>query len=348
MFLQFYSQTIREGESHQAIFNGSEAARGIVDVQIGSVFMLPQYFNQTINMLSMTNEGCYLYVILPLSSRMGDYLSLVLFIPRQILISAAADIPTIREAMETVLLENRDAESLRQFFEWDYPTLDIKIEGKAEFNKYACLWLENDGDSIQKFLGKPILYSEFLRYTGVFLLPPSYKEITNGNSLPTLYAASLSAPQLHLQANDKHGIPHKDSIKSSAQDKKIKSPEKDKKSLRWLWGLLSGIILGAAIGFATFKWLLPQEQPKPATTNTIPNDSIPNDSIPNDSIPGDSIPGKTIPNDTLPSNGSTSGNAIDNATGDGAVAPSAYHHSSGKDDRYNMDYDDYYYNDDME
>ena len=334
MFLQLYSQTIREGENHQAVFNGSEASRGIVDVHIGTVFKLPQYFNQTITMLSMTNDGCYLYVILPLSSRIGDYLSLVLFVPRQLLVSAAADIPTIRDAMETVLLENRNVESLRQFFEWDYPTLDLKVEGKKEYNKYACLWLDNDGGSMSTFLGSPILYSEFLRYIGVFLLPPSYQEITNSESFTTLNTAMLAAPQLHLQANDKYSIPHKVANKPSAQEKKPKTTDKKKKtSLKWLWGMLFGTVLGFAIGFATSKWLLPQEQAKPVATETIPNDTIPGDTIPKDTLP---------PSDTLPPTDTNSEGAIDNTTGDGTVVPSTYHQTSDKEDGLDKDYDDFF------
>ena len=342
MFLQLYSQTIREGESHQAIFNGSEAARGITDVHIGSVFKLPQNFNQTITMLSMTNDGSYLYVILPISSRVGDYLALVLFVPRQLLVSAAADIPAIRDTMENVLLENCDAEPLRHFFEWDYPTLNLTIEGKTEYNKYACLWLDNDHESMATFLGNPILYSEFLRYTGVFLLPPSYQEITNGETFPTFYVSTLATPQLQLLANDKNNITRKEA-KTSAQVKKTKSPEKkktsgsserEKKSLRWLWGLLFGIVLGFAIGFATFKWLIPQEQPKPTP---LPTETIPEDSIPNDTIPGDTLPsGNTLPE-----------NVTGNTTDDGSMAPSAYQ-SPDTEDSYDMDYDDYNYNDDTD
>ena len=339
MFLQLYSQTIREGESHQAIFNGNEAARGITDVHIGSIFSLPQNFNQTITMLSMTNDGCYLYVILPLSSRVGDYLALVLFVPRQLLISAAADIPTIHETIEHVLLENRDAEPLRHFFEWDYPTLELIIEGKTDFNKYACLWLDNSAQSMARFLGNPILYNEFLRYSGVFLLPPSYQEITNGETFPTFYATTLAAPQIHLQADSRNNLPHKESNKQSTQNNKNKSSdkkkssghsEKGKKSLKWLWGLLFGIVLGFAAGFATLKWLLPPEQQKPAATNTIPDNATTDEMTTDENIPDGTTDNTT--DNTSP--------ATTDFTNDEPVAPSAYKPSNMEDDYDMDDYDD--------
>ena len=339
MLLQLYSQTIREGESHQAIFNGSEAARGIIDVHIGTVFSLPQNFNHTVTMLSMTNDGCYLYVILPLSSRVGDYLALVLFVPRQLLVSAAADIPTIRDTMEHVLLENTDAEPLRRFFEWEYPTLDLTIESKTDFNRYACLWLDDYSQSMAAFLGKPILYSEFLRYSGVFLLPPSYREITNGETFPTFYITTLTPPLLHLEADQKHDLPHKDSNKQSAQDKKNKAsdkeknteaPVKGKKSLKWLWGLLFGMALGFVAGFATVKWLLPQEQTKPAATEAITNSPSYDETTTDEVIPGDTLPS----NDTLPDN------ATGNTTGDESFTPSSYQQPSDIDDYYDTDYYD--------
>ena len=96
-------------------------------------------------LLSMTSGGMYLYVILPLSSRVGDYLSLVLFVPRQLLITAASDIPIIHETMKTVLRENSDLEPLRHFFEWDYTPFDLAIDGNGASGNYARLMLEDDG-----------------------------------------------------------------------------------------------------------------------------------------------------------------------------------------------------------
>lgn len=289
MKLQLYSQTIREGESHQAIFNGSEAARGIIDVHIGTLFKLPQHFGGTITMLSMTSDGMYLYVILPLSSRVGDYLSLVLFVPRQLLITAASDIPIIHETMKTVLRENSDLEPLRHFFEWDYTPFDLAIDGKSASGNYARLMLEDEYQSISAFLSKPILYAEIMRYMGVFLITPSSQSIIKGDNIPTLHTSMLSVPKLSLYAgNDKERSQTAPTKKLSTPSKKSPKAEEQKKlSKQWLWGIIVGTIIGLAIGIVASKWLLPQD-PKPAMTNPVPADTITTDTLSNkDTIPED-------------------------------------------------------------
>ncbi len=286
MRLQLYSQTIRGGESHQALFNPSAAARAIYDVPIGTLFSLPQSFRQTITMLSMSSGGCYVYVILPLSSRVGDYLSLVLFVPRQLMITAAADMPSICQGMEQVLRENGDIGQLRHFFEWEYPVLDLVIDADAPANRYACLWMTSDYE-LSTFLSNPILYRDMIQYTGVFLLPPACHAIIK-DAMPKMAPSMLSEPQMRWVVDNTPQTAADSSSKSApASEQRKTSQNKGKRSYKWLWCLLAGFALGLVLGFAMPElWTKPQPVVKPVvTTDTLPpRDTLPpTDTLPNES-----------------------------------------------------------------
>ena len=305
MKLQLYSQTIREGESHKAVFNGGEAARGIIDVRIGSLFAFPADFSQTVTMLSMTTDGCYLYEMTPLTSRVGDYRALVLFIPRQLLIAAASDIPGIHAQMRQTLQGKGDNEQLRPFFEREYDALDMMIDSPELPKGYA--YVEDDKGLI---LGKPLIQTVLLEYEGVFLLTHGMKKMVKQGAMSPLAVTRLGVRQLALHPAPGHGDTTAVSAKSGHDGEKAKarpSKEKSGKSYgKFLWGLLAGLLVGIAIGYAVACFcsvgpVSPKQPSQVVIPDTLPNDTLPGNSPADGNV---SIDGEPMPTPTSPADGS--------------------------------------------
>ena len=295
MKLQLYQQTIRNGEDHQAIYHGSEASQGILDIRLGSLFALPASFSDTLTMLSFSDKGYYLYVIKPLFSRVGDYKALIVFVPQQIARTAAPDLGRLVSGMTTCLTAGKDPSLLSRFFEKDYQQENLHFGPVKKTDRYA--WrIDGKGmplGAVGDLLGVSVLQTCYMRYAGVFFVDAAHQKMIREGVMADLSQEKLAPPAWSLWLLDPSSPSPFASSKSAQVEKRTKAKGKFRISPKFIAGLVVGLLLGGGIGWVT-KALLTDDMSTPPMEPSIvqPVDSI-------DEAWVDTLAEDTLPMDTL-------------------------------------------------
>lgn len=295
MKLQLYQQTIRNGEDHQAIYHGSEASQGILDIRLGSLFALPASFSDTLTMLSFSDKGYYLYVIKPLFSRVGDYKALIVFVPQQIARTAAPDLGRLVSGMTTCLTAGKDPSLLSRFFEKDYQQENLHFGPVKKTDHYA--WrIDGKGmplGTVGDLLGISVLQTSYMRYAGVFFVDAAHQKMIREGVMADLSQEKLAPPAWSLWLLDPSSPSPFASSKSAQVEKRTKAKGKFRISPKFIAGLVVGLLLGGGIGWVT-KALLTDDMSTPPVEPSIvqPVDSI-------DEAWVDTLAEDTLPMDTL-------------------------------------------------
>ena len=294
MRLQLYQQTIRNGEDHQAIYNGSEAAQGILDVRLGSLFALPASFSDTLTMLSFGYTGYYVYVIKPLFSRVGDYKALIVFVPQKIARTAAPELGRVVSAMTECLTAGKDSSLLSRFFEKEYQQEDLNFGPVRKTDRYA--WrLYGKGmplGNVNDLLGISVLQTCYMRYAGVFLVDAAHQKMIREGVMADISNEKLVQPAWSMWLLDPNSPSPFVSSKTVHEEKRTKTKKKFRISPKFIAGLVLGLLLGGGVGW-TVKALLTDEVPP----SQVPPVVQPNDSI--DEVWADTLTEDTLPIDTL-------------------------------------------------
>ncbi|MBO4659065.1 MAG: hypothetical protein J5637_05535 [Prevotella sp.] len=209
MRLSLYSQLIKNGEDHQLVYdNGADNGR-IFDVRTGGTLSLPVDFNGIIRMVALRQNGCMVYVIKPIFSRVGDYRALAVFVPRKALLAAVADLPTIIDAAAQVLAEGGDTAVLSGWFSRNYEEHDFEWSAPKNYNGYAYrLYGKGTRYSAADLLGQALLQPEYAGYEGVFLIDAAYGTLVRSEKMTDLtnhvlsMPAVVSPPKKRLLANN--------------------------------------------------------------------------------------------------------------------------------------------------
>lgn len=295
MKLQLYQQTIRNGEDHQAIYHGSEASQGILDIRLGSLFALPASFSDTLTMLSFSDKGYYLYVIKPLFSRVGDYKALIVFVPQQIARTAAPDLGRLVSGMTTCLTAGKDPSLLSRFFEKDYQQENLHFGPVKKTDRYA--WrIDGKGmplGTVGDLLGISVLQTSYMRYAGVFFVDAAHQKMIREGVMADLSQEKLAPPAWSLWLLDPSSPSPFASSKSAQVEKRTKTKGKFRISPKFIAGLVVGLLLGGGIGWVT-KALLTDDMSTPPMEPSIvqPIDSIDEawvDTLAEDSLPMDTL-----------------------------------------------------------
>lgn len=295
MKLQLYQQTIRNGEDHQAIYHGSEASQGILDIRLGSLFALPASFSDTLTMLSFSDKGYYLYVIKPLFSRVGDYKALIVFVPQQIARTAAPDLGRLVSGMTTCLTAGKDPSLLSRFFEKDYQQENLHFGPVKKTDRYA--WrIDGKGmplGTVGDLLGISVLQTCYMRYAGVFFVDAAHQKMIREGVMADLSQEKLAPPAWSLWLLDPSSPSPFASSKSAQVEKRTKAKGKFRISPKFIAGLVVGLLLGGGIGWVT-KALLTDDMSTPPVEPSIvqPVDSIDEEWV-------DTLAEDTLPMDTL-------------------------------------------------
>ena len=265
MKLQLYQQTIRNGENHQAVYNGSDASQGILDIRIGSLFALPSTFNEVLHALAFGEHGYYLYVIKPLSSRIGDYKALIVYVPQQIARSVISDIGQIVSSMSDLLKNGGEVTHLAHYFEKAYKQEDLHFGQVRKTNRYACRCYGNDRPckNLDEVFDRSVLQLDYMRYEGVFFLSPSQEKMTRDGVMEDITMKPMRPARwsLWLTKDDDTPSPMSSSMMKKDQDKRSKK-KKIRLSPKFVAGLVAGLLLGGMAGW-TAKSLLTKETPSP-------------------------------------------------------------------------------------
>ena len=197
MRLSLYSQLIKNGEDHELVFdNGTDNGR-IFDVRTGGTLSLPVDFNGILRMIALRQGGCMVYVIKPLFSRVGDYRALAIFVPRKVLMTALADLPTIVGAAADVLAKGGDTAELSGWFSRDYQELDFEWNVPRNDNNYAFrIYGKGEKYSADDLLGPALLQPEYAQYEGVFLLDRTQAPLARTEKMADLTNHLLGTPAL--------------------------------------------------------------------------------------------------------------------------------------------------------
>ncbi len=198
MKLSLYSQLVRNGEHSEAVYNAGEMGRKLFDVKIEGMLKLSPDNKEPLCLLSLNNLGCMVYLIKPLFSRMGDYRSLVLAVPRQVVFSASTDIENIVDGMRQVLFTDQGTDKLKRWFERDYPENDFHWSLPASGNRYAYRTYgpHSKASNLGKLLGMAMLQPYYGEYEGVFLLPENMAGILRQEAMTNLTDNALSRPAI--------------------------------------------------------------------------------------------------------------------------------------------------------
>ena len=295
MKLQLYQQTIRNGEDHQAIYNGSNASQDILDIRLGNLFSLPASFSDTLTMLSFSDTGYYVYVIKPLFSRVGDYKALIVFVPLQIARTAASELGRVVNAMKECLIAGKDPSQLSHFFAKDYPQENLHFGTVRKTDRYA--WrLYGKGmpfSNLNDFLEISVLQTYYRRYAGVFLVDAAQQKMIREGVMTDISQEKLVQPAWSMWLLDPNSPSPFVSSKSVKEEKRTKTKKKFRISPKFIAGLVVGLLLGGGIGW-TVKALLTDEVPTP---QQVPPVVLPNDSI--GEVWVDTLTEDTLPIDTL-------------------------------------------------
>lgn len=196
MKLSLYSQLVQNGENHSTVFNDGEMRNKLFDVRIEGALKLSAERSGVFCLLSVNSLGCLVYAIEPLFSRMGDYSALILAVPRQVIFSAAADIPRIYEAMRQVVANDSGTALLKRFFEKDYPERDFEWPRMESSRKYAYRLYggRSKVPSLNDLLGTTMLQEKYGEYEGVFLLEETQADLVR--TMDDLTSQALKKPAL--------------------------------------------------------------------------------------------------------------------------------------------------------
>ena len=197
MRLSLYSQLIKNGEDHELVFdNGTDNGR-IFDVRTGGMLSLPVDFNGILRMIALRENGCMVYVIKPIFSRVGDYRALAVFVPRKALLASVADLPTIIDATAKVLAEGGDTAELSGWFSCDYEEHDFEWKAPKNSSGYAYrIYGKGTRHNASDLLGQALLQPEYAEYEGVFLIDAAYGALARSEKMTDLTNHVLNMPAL--------------------------------------------------------------------------------------------------------------------------------------------------------
>ena len=204
MKLSLYSQRVRNGARNEDVFNPDEMRRKLFDVKIEGVLKLSPQNKDMLCMLSVNSMGCLVFLIKPLFSRMGDYRSLVLAVPRQIVFSSAKDIPSIVDDMRRILAEEKDDGAqdrwapLAKWFDKDYAETDFTWPLAAGGERYAYRVCGKGvkAGALAGFLGTAMLQDYYADYEGVFLLDQGQESLVRENAMADISQKTIVKPAI--------------------------------------------------------------------------------------------------------------------------------------------------------
>ncbi len=289
MKLQLYQQTIRNGEDHQPLYNGSDASRGILDIRIGGLFTWPSSYKGTVTMLSFSDSGFYVYVIQPLFSRIGDYKALVLFVPRQVARTAAPGLSRVVGALADNLTAGKDPSLLAPLFNKDYPEENLHFGPVAKSGRYAfCLYGgKSPLQGLDAVFGESVLQKRLMRHEGVFFLRADDRKIVNDGKMEDVSQLPPDRPSLSLWLlQDEASLTPFAQTWEEGKRSGQKIKKKKRLSMKFVAGLVVGLLLGGMSGWVAKAWLtddvLTQPDNPPLllpvdTTDVLVEDSLPAD-----------------------------------------------------------------------
>ena len=195
MRLSLYSQLIKNGEDHQLVYdNGVDNGR-IFDVRTGGTLSLPVDFNGILRMIALRQNGCMVYVIKPIFSRVGDYRALAVFVPRKAMLAASADLPTIIDAAAQVLATGADTAELSGWFCRNYEEHDFEWNTPKNYNGYAYrIYGRGTRYTAADLFGQALLQPEYAGYEGVFFIDAAYGSLARSEKMADLTNHLLSTP----------------------------------------------------------------------------------------------------------------------------------------------------------
>ena len=196
MKLSLYKQLVKNGEDNEAIYNGGEAGKKLFDVKIEGMLKLSPDFKGIIRLISVNDTCSMVYLIKPLSSRLGDYRAMVVAIPHKVAFSASNDIPAVVEDVEQTLVEGGDTARLARWFQRDYDTQDFVWEMKESTNRYAYR-IYGRGcrpTTMAALLGQAMLQDAYTEYEGVFLIDVESKNMAREEAMTDLSSKVLQKP----------------------------------------------------------------------------------------------------------------------------------------------------------
>jgi len=204
MKLSLYSQRVRNGARNEDVYNPNEMRRKLFDVKIEGVLKLSPDNKGMLHMLAVNPMGCMVFVIKPLFTRMGDYRALVLAVPRQVVFTAARDLPAIVGDMERILAEEKDDGTqqrwapLAKWFDTDYPETDFEwplAEGGDRYAYRTCNGGQHGG-TMASLLGTAMLQDYYADYEGVFLLTAAQATLVRENAMSDITKKTLVTPAI--------------------------------------------------------------------------------------------------------------------------------------------------------
>ena len=196
MKLSLYKQIVKNGEDNEAIFNGGEAGKKLFDVKIEGMLKLSPDFKGIIRLISVNDTCSMVYLIKPLSSRLGDYRALVVAIPHKVAFAASNDIAPLIDDVEFTLNEGGNTSRLARWFQRDYDTQDFVWEMKECTNRYAYR-IYGKGrrpTSLAALLGQAMLQDAYTEYEGVFLFDADSSDMVREEAMTDLSAKMLMKP----------------------------------------------------------------------------------------------------------------------------------------------------------
>ena len=202
MKLSLYSQRVRNGARNEDVYNPDEMRRKLFDVKIEGVLQLSPDSKDMLCMLSVNALGCLVFLIKPLFSRMGDYRSLVLAVPRQIVFTSAKDIPSIVDDMRRVLAEEKDEGTLERWaplakwFEKDYAETDFNWPLAEGGDRYAYRVYGTGKRTLADLLGTSMLQDYYADFEGVFLLNATQVPLVRSNAMADISQKTIVAPAI--------------------------------------------------------------------------------------------------------------------------------------------------------
>ena len=197
MRLSLYSQTVKEGEDHEAIFNDGAMRRKITDVRVESTLQITSD-KEVVRMLSLHPMGCMVYLIKTLSGRRGDYRALIVAVPKEVAMSAAGDLPGVIESVARLMSENGDPMTLRPLFEKEYKVNDFgwSLPDASKRYAYRCYGNGQKAKTLADLLGDTVLQMEYAAYEGVYLLHEKETSLIRSEAMDNLSNHPVKQPAI--------------------------------------------------------------------------------------------------------------------------------------------------------
>ena len=187
---------VRNGEDNSPIFNGSATGNMLFDVKIESMLKLSPDDKSLFCLLSVNAMGCLVYLIKPLFSRMGDYRAWVVSVPRQVILTASDDLPSIVGDAMRALEAGDNPQKLSKWFQREYKERDFNLSLPEHRSKYAFR-LYGKGckvTSIDLLLGSHLLQKDYFDYEGVFLVSADRRATVRMEAMDDLSQKMLKTP----------------------------------------------------------------------------------------------------------------------------------------------------------